>query len=280
MRIKNLCSREMTRLNDPVTHDFEEIAYDVTEGIATIALNRPKALNALNNRALIELLAALRMAEQAPECRALVLTGRGRGFCAGQDLKEHQEHQGAAQIGDHVATYYNPLALKLYNFPKPTIAMVNGVAAGAGMSLALAADFRVASRNARFSQAFVKIGLVPDSGSSYLLPRLVGMARALEMAMLGDVLDADTAYQWGLIHRLVDAEKLEEETYGLARRLADGPPVALSMIKESIRRGLDHNFAQSLEWERGLQSAAARTEDHANAVQAFLNKQQPMFRGR
>lgn len=259
--------------------EFSDIVYELTDGVATIALNRPQALNALTNQALTELAAALNLSDADPSCRVLILTGRGRGFCAGQDLKEHQAHGGATDIGEHVARYYNPLVLKLYHFPKPTIAMVNGVAAGAGMSLALACDFRIASQAARFSQAFVKIGLVPDSGSSYFLPRLVGVARALEMAMLGDVMDAATALQWGLVHRLVEAEMLEKETMNWARRLAEGPPLALSMIKESIHRGIDHNLSESLEWEKGLQSAAARTYDHQEGVQAFLNKRAPEFRG-
>jgi 2-(1,2-epoxy-1,2-dihydrophenyl)acetyl-CoA isomerase len=259
--------------------EFNDIVYELADGIVTIALNRPQTLNALTNQALTELAAALTLAADDPACRVLIFTGRGRGFCAGQDLKEHQVQYGAIDIGEHIARYYNPLALKLYHFPKPTIAMVNGVAAGAGMSLALACDFRIASQAARFSQAFSDLGLVPDSGSSYFLPRLVGVARALEMAMLGDVMDAATALQWGLVHRLVEAEMLEKETMNWARRLAEGPPLALSMIKESIHRGIDHNLSESLEWERGLQSAAARTYDHQEGVHAFLNKRTPEFRG-
>ncbi len=259
---------------------YEALKVTMADRVMTIAINRPDKLNALNNQALTELMGALKSAEQDEECRVVVLTGVGRGFCAGQDLKEHQQDGGAGHIGEHVARYYNPLALKLYHFPKPTIAMVNGVAAGAGMSLALAADFRIASTTARFSQAFVKIGLVPDSGSSYLLPRLIGQARALEMAMLGDVLDAETAYQWGLLHRLVDPTELQAVTDALARRLADGPPIALAMIKRSLHRGIEHSFEESLESERGFQSAAARTEDHHEGIEAFISKRAPEFRGR
>ncbi len=260
--------------------EYQALKVTMTDAVVTIAINRPDKLNALNEKALEELMLALKNAEQDPGCRVVVLTGVGRGFSAGQDLKEHQDHGGADQIGAHVARYYNPLAKKLYHFPKPTIAMVNGVAAGAGMSLALAADFRIGSKTARFSQAFVKIGLVPDSGSSYLLPRLIGVARALEMAMLGEVLDAETAYQWGLLHRLVEPADLQAVTDALARRLAAGPPLALAMIKRSIHRGVEHNFDESLEFERGLQAAAARTEDHHEGVAAFLNKRAPEYRGR
>ncbi|MCL8209214.1 MAG: enoyl-CoA hydratase/isomerase family protein [Actinomycetia bacterium] len=259
--------------------DFQTIRWDEADGVVTLTLNRPETLNAFNNTMLEELAGAVERVARSRDARVLVLTGAGRGFASGQDLKAYQE-SGSPDLGEHLHRYYDPLFERLWGLEKPTIAAVNGVAAGAGMSLAMACDFRVAADTARFMQAFVRIGLIPDSGSTYLLPRLVGYARALELAMLGDLIDAQTALAWGLVNKVVPAERLAEETAALARRLAEGPPKALGLIKRAIRRGAQQSFRDALEYEAWLQAAAVATEDHREGIAAFLEKRAPRFRGR
>ncbi len=259
---------------------YQWLEYSIDDQVATIALNRPETLNALTDDLLRELTDAVKAVEKSRDARVLVLTGRGRGFCSGQDLKSFNAEPGERDIAAHLDHYYHPLIRKLANLEKPTIAMVNGVAAGAGMSLALACDLRIAAEGVRFSQAFVRIGLVPDSGSSYFLPRLIGHSRALEMAMSGMMVDDRTALQWGLINRLVPADSLEAETYGLAKALASGPPLALGMIKREMAFGAAHSLDETLEREKDFQVEAAATEDHREAVTAFFAKQPPVFKGR
>lgn len=259
---------------------YQWLEFSIDDQVATIALNRPETLNALTDDVLRELTDALKAVEKSRDARVLVLTGRGRGFCSGQDLKSFSGEPGERDIAAHLDHYYHPLIRKLANLEKPTIAMVNGVAAGAGMSLALACDLRIAAEGVRFSQAFVRIGLVPDSGSSYFLPRLIGYSRALEMAMSGMMVDDRTALQWGLVNRLVPADRLEAETYGLAKALASGPPLALGMIKREMAFGASHSLDETLEREKDFQVGAAATEDHREAVKAFFAKQPPVFKGR
>lgn len=258
---------------------FETVRFEEAAGVGTLTLNRPTSLNAFNNQMLHELKAVLSAVARSNTVRVLVVTGEGRGFGAGQDLKEHLANRGRESIGEHVREQYNPVLERLYHLRQPTIAAVNGVAAGAGMSLALACDFRLAARSARFVQAFVHVGLVPDSGSTFLLPRLVGPARAMELAMLGEAVDADTALAYGLVNRVVDDEALGEEARRWAERLASGPPIALALMKQGLHRGLEKGFEQALEYEAWLQTAAARTADHAEGLAAFLEKRRPVFRG-
>jgi 2-(1,2-epoxy-1,2-dihydrophenyl)acetyl-CoA isomerase len=255
------------------------VEWTVQDQVGSIVLNRPQTLNALTDDMLQRLQEVLKEAERNPDVRALVLTGQGRGFCSGQDLKALADDPHR-DIGAHLDRFYHPLIQRLHTLSKPTIAMVNGVAAGAGMSLAMACDLRIASETARFSQAFVRMGLVPDSGSSYFLPRLAGLARALELAMTGDVIDAHTAYAWGLVNRVVAADALESETYALAKKLAAGPPIALALIKREMRRGAQRNLAEAFEFERESQIYAASTQDHQDAVRAFFAKTSVQFRGR
>lgn len=259
---------------------YQSINYFVERGVATIAMNRPETLNALNDDMLSELYDAIKRAERSREVRAVILTGQGRGFSSGQDLKSFQHAGEPRDIGAHLDQFYHPLIQRLAELDKPTIAMVNGVAAGAGMSLALVCDLRVASDSARFTQAFVRIGLVPDSGSSYFLPRLIGYARALEMTMTGMMVDAVTALQWGLVNRVVPQDHLVEETTRLAIELAEGAPLALGMIKREIAYGLAHPLHETLEREKDFQIQAAETDDHQQAVQAFFLKKPPVFEGR
>jgi 2-(1,2-epoxy-1,2-dihydrophenyl)acetyl-CoA isomerase len=258
---------------------YQAIEYELNDNVATIALNRPDTLNALTNEMMSEIVDALKQVERNQDARTLVVTGRGRGFCSGQDLKTLGEKPAERDIAEHLDRYYHPLIRRLANLEKPTIAMVNGVAAGAGMSLALACDVRIAAVGARFSQAFVRIGLVPDSGSSYFLPRLIGPGRALEMAMTGMMVDDETALDWGLVNRVVAIDRLQQETYDLARALASGPPLALGMIKREMAYGASHNLEQTLEREKDFQVRAAQTADHQAAVAAFFSKNPPVFRG-
>lgn len=259
--------------------DFETLEWRIQEGIGVIVFNRSHALNAFTNTMLKELRQVVEAAAKDDTVRVLVLTGNGRGFSAGQDLKEHLANNGALNIGEHLRQYYNPLMERLYHMEKPTVAAINGVAAGAGMSLALAADFRIASDTARFVQAFVRIGLVPDSGSTYLLPLLVGRARAMELAMLGDTIDAKTALAYGLVNRVVASDALMEEVMTFSRALARQAPKALGLIKRGIHRGPEHGFDEALAYEVFLQATAASTEDHAEGVRAFMEKRTPRFTG-
>lgn len=260
--------------------NYSTLEYVVENSVATIALNQPQSLNALTDEMLGELHDAVKRVERDVAVRVLVLTGRGRGFCSGQNLKSFGEAPGKRDIAEHLDRFYHPLIRRLSQLEKPTLAMVNGVAAGAGMSLALACDMRIAAEGVRFSQAFVRIGLVPDSGSSYFLTRLIGHARALEMALTGGMVDDQTALRWGLINRLVPAERLVEETYAWAAQLAAGPPLALGMIKREMAYGASHPLDETLEREKDFQVRAAQTEDHQAAVQAFFAKETPVFKGR
>lgn len=261
---------------------YETLAWaaDPDTRVGVLTLNRPEALNAFTNQMLDELADAIKRAERDPQVAALVITGAGRGFSAGQDLKEHLANEGAATIGDHLRTRYHPIIERLYGMAKPTLAAVNGVAAGAGMSLALACDFRVAGSRTRFVQAFVGVGLVPDSGSTYLLPLLVGTARALEMAMTGAPVDAPTALSWGLVNRVVEDDAVVGAATDWAGQLAAAPPKAVELIKRAMRRGSHQRLQEALEYESWLQATAAATQDHQEGLAAFLEKRPARFVGR
>lgn len=261
---------------------YETVAWTVTPDtrVGILTFNRPEALNAFTNQMLDEVADALKQAERDQSVGALVITGAGRGFSAGQDLKEHVANDGAATIGDHLRMRYHPIIERLYSMTKPTLAAVNGVAAGAGMSLALACDFRVAGSRTRFVQAFVGVGLVPDSGSTHLLPLLVGPARALEMALTGAPVDAETAFAWGLVNRLVADDAVVGAATGWAAQLAAAPPKAVELIKRGMRRGSLRLLQDALEYESWLQATAAATEDHQEGLQAFLEKRPARFTGR
>jgi 2-(1,2-epoxy-1,2-dihydrophenyl)acetyl-CoA isomerase len=247
------------------------------EGVLTLTLDRPEALNALDRPLKSELLAAFRAAAQDGAVRAVVLTGAGRAFCAGQDLRE--AGLSGAAIGREVRERYAPLILAIARLEKPVVAAVNGVAAGAGLSLALACDLRLASIAASFLCAFGRVGLVPDSGLSWFLPRLVGPGRAAEMVLTTEPVDAATAERIGLVNRVVAADALVAEAQALAARLAAGPPIALGLAKRALARGLVADLEAVLEYEAELQTAAGRTRDHAEGVAAFLEKRPARFRG-
>jgi 2-(1,2-epoxy-1,2-dihydrophenyl)acetyl-CoA isomerase len=246
----------------------------VEAGVLTITLNRPDRLNAFNPDMHKELRRALEQALDERAICAVLLTGAGRGFCSGQDLGERNVAPGAAPIDLSVTlgSYYNPLVRRLRELPKPIVCAVNGVAAGAGANIALACDIVLAARSARFIQSFARLGLVPDSGGTYFLPRLVGAARAMGLAMLAEPLSAEEAERWGLIWKVVDDERLMPEATELARKLANGPTKAYGLIKKALLAAGGNSLDAQLDLERDLQRDAGFSEDYRKAVAEFLEK--------
>ena len=255
----------------------ESIRVQAREDWRVITLNRPDRMNALDRPALEALVAALRAAGDDPDCRALLITGEGRAFCAGADLSLVEP---GADLGEMIERSWNPLARALHEVRVPTIAAVNGVAAGAGASLALGCDIVLAARSARFVQAFARIGLIPDCGGTYHLPRLIGEARARAVAMLAEPVGAEQAEQWGMIWRAVDDAALLPEAEALAAKLAAGPTQAYLLTRRAIAAAAGNTLHQQLEVERDLQRAAGRTADFAEGTRAFLEKRPPVFTGR
>jgi 2-(1,2-epoxy-1,2-dihydrophenyl)acetyl-CoA isomerase len=258
---------------------YETILYTQDEGVLTIALNRPDVLNAFNSAMGHELLDALKKAERDPEARCVVITGAGRAFSSGEDLKARQA-EGITEFGPTLRDRYNPIVLRIRNMEKPVLGSINGVAAGAGCSLALACDLRIASEKARFIEVFVRVGLVPDSGSSFFLPRLVGLGKALEMAFLGDEVGAEEALRLGLVNRVVAAEDLETATRELAMRLAKGPTKAIGLAKRSMNRALTMDLEELMEYEAYAQEIAGASADYQEGVAAFSEKRQANFTGK
>jgi 2-(1,2-epoxy-1,2-dihydrophenyl)acetyl-CoA isomerase len=257
---------------------FESIRLETANAVATITLNRPQELNALDRSMKTELLAGLRSVERDRAVRALVLTGEGRAFCAGQDLREPFGGQHPT-LADELRLRYNPVILAITRLSKPVIAAVNGVAAGAGCSLALACDLRLAASGASFVLAFGRVGLVPDSGASWFLPRIVGQARAAELALLGDPVSAEDAARIGLVNRVVAAESLLDEARALAVRLAEGSPLAMALTKRALRYSAAASLEAALEHEATLQGVAGRSKDHEEGVAAFRAKRAARFTG-
>jgi 2-(1,2-epoxy-1,2-dihydrophenyl)acetyl-CoA isomerase len=258
----------------------DPVQYAVDGAVATVTLSRPEARNALSNQTKQELLAALRRAAGDAAVRAVVLTGQGRAFCAGQDLREHADALAAGDsLGNTVRDHYNPIAETIATMPKPVIAAVNGVAAGAGAAFAFACDYRLAARSASVTMAFSAIGLGPDSGSSWTLPRLVGTARAMELIMLSQPISASRAEELGIFQRVVEDDELAGAAAELAAQLAAGPTAAYAAIKEAVAYGATHTLAESLAHEEQMQARLGATRDHRAATEAFLNKQRPVFEG-
>ena len=256
------------------------IVFEVADGYAAITLNRPDRLNSFNTDMHERLREAIAEVKHREDVRALLLTGAGRGFCAGQDLSERAGGAAPVDLGATISTYYNPLVRSLRELPKPVICAVNGVAAGAGANIALACDMVVAARSASFIQAFCKIGLVPDSGGTYFLPRLVGTARAMGLMLLGDKLTADDAERWGLIWKCVDDARLMDEARGLAKQLGAGPTKGLADIKRAVYDSPANTLDAQLDLERDLQRELGRTTDYREGVQAFLDKRPADFKGK
>ncbi len=261
---------------------YRTIEFDITDGLATLRLNRPDSLNSFTTEMHEEVRDAMDRLEDDPAVRCFLLTGNGRGFCAGQDLNDRAVKPGAARrdLSESVEQNYNPLIKRLAALPMPVICAVNGVAAGAGANLALACDMVFAAKSAKFIQVFCKIGLIPDSGGTYILPRLIGQARAMGLALTGDAVSAEQAEQWGMIWQAVDDQDLMEVATKQARFFTKQPTLGLSLIKNSIRRSLDNDLAAQLQLESDSQKQAGFSDDYQEGVAAFLEKRKPVFSGK
>ncbi|AEI78835.1 enoyl-CoA hydratase PaaG [Cupriavidus necator N-1] len=255
------------------------VLYQTSEGVATLTLNRPDVLNAMNGDLMRELREGVERAAGDADVRAVLITGAGRGFCAGADLAARGK-DGITDSGTLLRERYHPIIMALRQMPKPVVTAVNGVAAGAGMSLALAGDVVLAARSASFLQAFSKIGLVPDAGSTYFVPRYAGEMRARALAILAEKIDAEEAQRIGLVWKVHADDALQDEAGKLARHLATMPTMAYGMIKEALNQSFDNDLAAQLEVEATLQSRASRSDDCKEGVAAFMEKRKPQFKGR
>jgi len=260
---------------------YQHILFDITGGVARLTFNRPDRLNSFNTVMHAEVREALGSVASS-DARVLVITGAGRGFCAGQDLGDRAVAVTgtAADLGESIEKNYKPLVLALRSLKMPVIAAVNGVAAGAGANIAVACDLVIAARSASFVQAFSKIGLVPDSGGTWFLPRLIGHARAMGLTLLGDKLSAEQAAQWGLIWRCVEDSELSSVVDGLATQLAAAPTRGLARTKQALYEGWGRTLEQQLDIERDYQRELGYTADYAEGVAAFTQKRPPQFTGR
>lgn len=260
---------------------FNTIEFNVEAGVATLTLNRPDTLNSFNTEMHEEVRTAMHQVQEDPSIRCLLLTANGRGFCAGQDLGDRavSTDDGVPDLGESVEKNYNPLIKSIMGLPKPVVCAVNGVAAGAGASIALACDIVLAARSANFIQVFCKIGLVPDSGGTWNLPRAVGLPRAKGLALLGDKLPAEQAESWGLIWRCVDDEVLQAEARKLATHFATQPTRGLGMIKKLLRESSGNTLAEQLELEKTAMRELGQSHDYREGVAAFMEKRHPEFKG-
>ncbi len=256
--------------------------FEQGDGVGTLTFNRPEVLNAFNHQMVQESIQALKTVARDPAIRCLVITGSGRGFSSGQDLLEAGQLMGSpeASLSAHLRQTYHVLIHQIASLEKPVLAAINGVTAGIGLSIALAADLRVAGDQASFVLGFSKIGLIPDGGANWVLPRLIGYARAYQMAVLDEKVSAATALEWGLVNRIYPQDQLAENSRALALKLAAGPTLAYGLTKRAMRLGFQQSFAEALDYEAYLQDAAGRSQDCREGVQAFLEKRAPLYQGR
>jgi 2-(1,2-epoxy-1,2-dihydrophenyl)acetyl-CoA isomerase len=258
---------------------YETILFEVQDGVATLTLNRPQKLNAFNDQMISETTAVFKQASRDKEIRCVVLTGNGRAFSSGQDLSDVTARGDAFSIGHHLRHGYHKLIKQMVQLEKPIIGAINGIAAGAACGIALATDIRIAADSASFMLAFSKIGLVPDSGVNWLLPRLIGQARAYEMAITADKIPAETALVWGLVNRVVPAAQLNENVTAWANSLAAGPTLAFGLTKRAMNQAWNTDLFGALEYEAHLQEIAGRSQDNQEGVLAFLEKRTAQFKG-
>jgi 2-(1,2-epoxy-1,2-dihydrophenyl)acetyl-CoA isomerase len=254
------------------------VLLDISDGgVAVVTLNRPDAMNAINNDLKIELLDAMRQVAHDSAVKAVVLTGAGRAFCAGGDVKEMGGSRAPVEMRDRMRRYLHEALLLIYKMEKPVIAAVNGFAVGAGCNLALACDIILASEQAKFSEIFVKVGLVPDAGGFFLLPRLIGMPKAKELVFRGNTIDAREAERIGMINAVHPAEDLMGQALAMANELADGPARAIGIAKTMLHQSAEMNFPAALDYEAAVQAIVASTDDHREGVKAFAEKRKPKF---
>lgn len=260
---------------------FEHILFSVEDGVARISLNRPETLNSFHEAMHLEMHDALDQVSSDASVRALLLSGEGRGFCAGQDLSDPlvKPADPMPDLAPVIERFYNPMLEKLSNLAVPTICAVNGIAAGAGANIPLACDFVIAARSAKFIQAFCKIGLIPDSGGTWFLPRLVGMARAKQLAMLGEPLTAEQALEWGMIYSVVDDEELQSTAMKLATHFASQPTLGLALTKQALNASQTNTLSAQLQLEKDLQQQAGASNDYREGVMAFIEKRPANYSG-
>ncbi len=261
---------------------YKNIEFTITDGLACLTLNRPDSLNSFTTDMHEEMRSAMTQVENDPAVRCLLLTGNGRGFCAGQDLNDRAVKPSGTRrdLSISVEENYNPLIKRLANLPLPVICAVNGVAAGAGANLALACDMVFAAKSAKFIQVFCKIGLIPDSGGTYILPRLIGAARAMGLALTGDAITAEQAEDWGMIWKAVDNDDLMDVALKQARHFTTQPTLGLSLIKKALRASIDNDLDAQLQMESNFQKEAGFSDDYQEGVAAFLEKRPPEFTGK
>jgi 2-(1,2-epoxy-1,2-dihydrophenyl)acetyl-CoA isomerase len=260
--------------------EYEGFFVEKEGAIATLVLNRPERLNALLPTLVLSFPRAIEDVRKDDAIRVLIMTGAGRAFCAGGDVGTKGKDKTYQELSQRWSRFLiGPVAISLRNFEKPTIAAINGAAVGAGVSLFLACDITIASENAKFGLAFVKVGLVPDAGATYFLPRKVGISKAIELMCTGDIINAEEAEQIGLVSRVVPQDKLMEEVRELAEKLAKGPPIAIGLIKRAAYKSLDNNLEQQIDFEDYAQSLCFKTEDHKEGARSFMEKREAVFKG-